>query len=216
MSASTDRHTDAEAEAVEGELPPIIDMGDALDRVERNAASEEATAHLGEVRAVLARGAERDPAARESLLDDLDSLVDSLRMHVDGDAEFWAETIQNRVANYRRTRLETSDTLHFSASRLTVDGDDPVDPADHRGEKATLRGTLVNQGEPGSATVQLAFYNEAGEATWTVESCEFDLDAGERRGLNLHVWIPEDADHHGVAVLDPDDARTTGPPPTRA
>ncbi|WP_276261127.1 hypothetical protein [Haloglomus litoreum] len=215
MSSSTDGETGAEAGTGEGQLPPLIDMGDVLDRIERNTTSEEATAHLEEVRAVLARVTERDPANRESLLGDLDSLVDSLRMHVHGDAAFWAETVQNRVANYRRTRRARSDTLHFSASRLTVDGDEPVDPAAHQGEKATLRGTLVNQGERGAATVQLAFYDEAGEATWTVESCEFDLDAGERRTLNLHVWIPEDADHHGVAVLDPNDARTTGPSPTR-
>jgi len=215
MSASTDPTAEAGGEAGDGELPPMLDVDDVLDRIECDTDSEEAAAYLDDIRTVLERVAECDPSNRESLLGDLDDLVDSLRMHVDGDADFWAETVQSRVANYRRTRREASDTLHFSASRLTVDGDEPVDPADHRGEKATLRGTLVNQGERGAATVQLAFYNEAGDATWTVESREVDLDAGERRTLDLHVWIPEDADHYGVAVLDPGDARTTGPPRTR-
>jgi plasmid stabilization system protein ParE len=216
MSTSTDSAADGSTRTGNEALPPLIDMDDVLDRIERNTDSEAAAAYLDDIRAVLERVAERDPSNRESLLGDLDNLVDSLRMHVDGDADFWAETVQNRVANYRRTRRETSDTLHFSAGRLTVDGDEPVDPTDHRGEKATLRGTLVNQGERGAAVVQLAFYNEADEATWTVESCEFDLDAGEQRTLNLHVWIPEDADYYGIAVLDPADTRTTGPPPTRA
>lgn len=197
-------------------LPPMIDMGDALDRIERTTDDRAALDCLAEIRTLLDRIAERGPGGRVSLLGDLDTLVDVLRTHVDdgGDAAFWAETVRNRIANYRRTRREASDTIHFGSSRLTVGGEEPVDPANHRGEKGRLRGTLVNGGEQSETTVQLAFYDETGTVTWTVESCEFDLDAGERRQLDLHVWIPEDADHYGVTALDATDPRTTGEPPT--
>jgi hypothetical protein len=193
----------------------MIDVGDALDRIERNTDHPEALSYLAEVRETLGRIAERDPGGRESLATDLDNLVDSLRMHVDGDADFWAETVQNRVANYRRTRREASDTLHLGSSRLAVEDVEPVDPAAYPGAEARLRGTLVNQGEPGDAIVQLAFYDDDGAAVWTVESREFALAAGEKRDLDLRVWIPEAADHYGVAALDAADPRSTGAPPRR-
>ena len=210
--ATTGRPADAEYT-----LPPMIDMGDALDRIERATSDEAALSQLGAVRGTLSRIAGRPPGRRESLVNDLDNSVDSLRMHVTdgGDADFWAETVQNRVANYRRTRRETSDTLHFGNTRLRVDGEAAVDPAANQGEKGRLRGTLVNQAEPGEAIVQLAFYDDDGAVTWTVESCGFGLDAGEQRNLDLHVWIPEDAAYYGVAALDADDPRATGAPPTR-
>lgn len=191
----------------------MIAFGDALDRIE--AATEDAATLecLAEVRHLLDRVAEREPGRRESLLNDLDNVVDALRTHAEGDADFWAETVQNRVANYRRTRREASDTLHLGSARLSVDGE-PVAAAAHPGAEARLRGTLVNGGEPGDAIVQLAFYDEAGVATWTVESREFELGAGERRDLDLRVWIPEDAATYAAAVLDATDPRSTGTPPS--
>lgn len=210
--------TRVEVDPTDGDrsLPPMLDMDDALDRIERHTDDRAALDRLAEVRDLLDRIAARDPGRRESLVGDLDNLVDVLRTHVDdgGDAAFWAETVRNRIANYRRTRREASDTVHFGSSRLTVGGREAVDPADHRGETGRLRGTLVNGGERGTATVQLAFYDGSGTATWTIESHGFDLDAGERRSVDLHVWIPEDADHYGVVALDTDDPRTTGEPPT--
>jgi hypothetical protein len=212
-----------ELDAVEGDraeegrsLPPMIDMGDALDRIERNTDDPAALDCLAEIRTLLDRVAARDPSGRESLLCDLDNLVDVLRTHVDdeGDAAFWAETVRNRIANYRRTRRAASDTIRFGSSRLAVGDEEPVDPADYPGEDGRLRGTLVNGGEASETTVQLAFYDETGTATWTIETGAYDLDVGGRRHLDLHVWIPDDADHYGVAALDTNDPRTTGELPT--
>jgi hypothetical protein len=202
------------ATTTDSALPPMLALGDAFDRIEANTTDPDGLSSLADCRDLLDRIAERDPDRRASLVNDLDNLVDSLRTHVNGDAEFWAETVQNRVANYRRTRREASDTLHLGAASLEVDGE-AVGVTDHRGSEAHLRGTLVNNGEPGDAIVQLAFYDEAGVATWTVESREFAIDAGEHRDLDLHIWIPEDADHYAVTALDVTDPRSTGQPPTQ-
>ncbi|MFB6207434.1 MAG: hypothetical protein ABEJ05_13010 [Haloglomus sp.] len=216
MQAPAERTTADDGEGVDGGLPPLIDVADALDRIERTTANEDAKARLTDIRVTLGRIAARDPDRRESLLSDLAGLADDLRTHVGGEADSWAESVQNRVDTHRRTRRESSDTLHFENSRLTVDGEAPVDPTEHRGEKATLRGTLVNLGEPGHATVRLAFYDEDDAATRTVESAEFHLDAGECRDLDLHVWIPADAAYYGITALDPSNARTTDRPPVRS
>ncbi|MFB6118926.1 hypothetical protein [Halosegnis sp.] len=185
-------------------LPPIIDIGDALDRVAAATDDPEATGYIQEIRDGLEELAARPPEARESQVQTLEHLVDSLLTHVDDDAALWAKTIQNRFANYRHARRGSSRTLHVSNGRLEREDDNPLALA---GE-AQLRGTLINNGEATDAMVSLAFYDETDRAVWKVESREFAVMAGETRELDLTVYVPEGAEYYALAAFEPDDPAT--------
>lgn len=197
------------------DLPPVLAFADVLDRIERATDDDAAQEWLAEVREGQVALAERPPARRESAVADLENVVESLRTHLaDGsDADWWAETVQNRLRTYRRTEAAASDTLSLSRPRLETDGQ-PVDVATDTGE-ATLTGTLVNGGERADATIQLAFYDEDGRPVWIVESRQFGLDPGERRGFELTVYVPEEVAYYATAALDVNDPQAVaGDAPT--
>lgn len=183
-------------------LPPILAFGDALDRIEAATDDPEASRYVTEIREGLDELAVRPPEARASLVTDLESLLDSLVTHVDGDAAMWAETVRNRFATYRHARRTTSATLHVANGRLERDGE-PV-TADAEAGEATLRGRLVNTGERTDAMAALAFYRD-GRAVWKVESREFAVGPGEARDLDLTVYVPAAADYYGLAAFEPAD-----------
>jgi len=187
------------------QLPPIIDFGDALDRVESRTDDAEAHGYIDEIRDGLDELAARDPDSRETQIQELEHLIDSLLMYVDDDAEMWTKTIQNRFANYRHARRESSRTLHIANGRL--ERDDELADITTVGE-ATLRGQLINNGERSDAMVSLAFYDEYDRAIWKVESREFEVGPGEKRTLDLDIYIPDGASYYAVAALEPADPAT--------
>lgn len=194
------------------ELPPIIDVREMLDRIERDAGNDdEVPAYLDEIRDLLAAYGDRDRGARASLVDDIDGSVLAMREYLDdgSDADRWAEGIQNRFRIYRESLREASESLHLSGAALHRDGDD-VDgaAAAHQGEEVTLAGTLVNQGDARDGVLRLVFYDDDHTATWKVESREFDVDAGERRAFEEQVYVPEDAAYYDVTALDATDPDT--------
>ena len=187
------------------QLPPIIDFGEVLDRVENRTDDAEAHGYIDEIREGLDELAARDPDSRETQVQELEHLIDSLLIYVDDDAEMWAKTIQNRFANYRHARRESSRTLHIANGRLERDGE--TADVEATGE-ATLHGQLVNNGERSDAMVSLAFYDEYDRAIWKVESREFEVGPGEKRDLGLNVYIPEGASYYAIAALEPADPAT--------
>ncbi|WP_284013326.1 hypothetical protein [Halobaculum litoreum] len=113
----------------DGDLPPVIDVYDMLDRIERDADNdEEVPAHLDEIRDLLAEYARRDRSGRASLVDDIDGRVLAVREYLDGDADRWAEGVENRLRVYRDSLREASDRLHLANARLEADGE-PLDGA---------------------------------------------------------------------------------------
>ncbi|MFC7137477.1 hypothetical protein ACFQRB_15645 [Halobaculum litoreum] len=110
---------------------------------------------------------------------------------------------------YRDSLREASDRLHLANARLEADGE-PLDGAvgEHADGTVALRGTLVNQGDAGDGVVRLVFYDGDGTATWKVESRQFGVDAGERRDLDMRVYVPADAAYCDVTALDAADPET--------
>jgi hypothetical protein len=192
-------------------LPPILAFGDTLDRIEAATDDPMAGRYVDEIREGLDDLAARPPEARESLVTDLENLLDSLRTCVDGDAALWAETVRSRFVTYRHARRTTSATLHVANGRLERDGE-PITVTAGAGE-ATLRGRIVNTGERTDAMAALAFYRD-GRAVWKVESREFAVGPGEARALDLTVYVPADTDYYGLAAFEPADpaAVATGAP----
>jgi hypothetical protein len=160
------------------------------------------------VEADLDRFADRERGG-DSIVDDMDDDVLALREELSGDADWYAEAIQNRIRQYRSAREEASDTLDVADPRLVADGE-AVDVADRRDSLVGLQGRLVNQGDASDAVVVLAFYGDDGVAVRKVESRQYDLDAGERRPLDLTVHVPPDAAYYAVSALDAEDPRSVG------
>ncbi|MFB6127262.1 MAG: hypothetical protein ABEJ79_08245 [Halolamina sp.] len=191
------------------QLPPIIDFGDALDKVAADLdGDEEAEAYLEEIREGLDDLAARAPGNRDPVVDSVENLIDSLLTYADGDAEMWARTIKNRFATYRRSRRTTSTRLHVSSGRLERDGE-ALDGDAAPGE-ASLQGTLVNSGEATDAMVAIAFYDERGRATWKVESREYAVGPGEKRPVDLTVYVPEEMAYYAIDAFEPDDPAAVG------
>jgi hypothetical protein len=196
-------------------LPPLLDFREFLDDVEREADAD-VSDEVAAVEADLDRFADRERGG-DSIVDDMDDDVLALREELSGDADWYAEAIQNRIRQYRSAREEAGDTLDVADPRLVADGE-AVGVADRRDSLVGLEGKLVNQGDAGDAVVLLAFYDDDGVASRKVESREYDLDAGERRPLDLTVYVPPDAAYYAVSALDAEDPRSVeggGPVPER-
>jgi hypothetical protein len=84
------------------DLPRLLDVRDDIDRIER-AADADVSDRLDQIRARLGRFEERedvDPNA-DSLATDVESAVTAMRTSLDGEADEYAESIQNRVEQYQ-------------------------------------------------------------------------------------------------------------------
>jgi hypothetical protein len=187
------------------DLPPLLDFYDQLDDVEREADAD-VSDEVAAVREDLDRLAARDDE-HDSLVDDVDDDVLALRERLSGDADWYAEAIQNRLQQYRSARDEASDTLVVADPELTVDGT-AVDVARRRESLVELRGTLVDQGGGGDATVVLALYDDDGGSLRKVEISQHDVESGERRDLGETVYVPPGTAHYSVTALDAEDPRS--------
>lgn len=189
------------------ELPPILDVRDALDRVERDADAD-VSEELESIRTLLDQYERRDSdvESRASLVDDVDGLVVSMRERLSGDAERDAEGIENRLRMARNARNEASETLHVSGGELR-DGDARLRSlSEYDGETATLDATLVNQGETRDGVLRLTFYDENDQPIRHVSAPESDLSADENRQVTETVTVPAGAAYYDVAALDATDA----------
>ena len=190
------------------ELPPILDVRDALDRIERESDAD-VSDQLNRIRSLLDEyeGREADATTSQaSLADDIDGVVVSMRERLSGDADRLAEGVENRLQIYRDSRNDVSETLHVSGAGLT-DGGGHVESAKAvRGETVTLDATLVNQGDPCDGVVRLTFYDESHTPTLRVERRENGLTPDDNRQVSQRVVVPEEAEYFDVAALDAADA----------
>ncbi|WP_254544551.1 hypothetical protein [Halomarina pelagica] len=190
------------------DLPPILAVGDVLDRIERESDAD-VSDEIGDLRDALDRLAEREEVGRASVLDDVDERLLALRERLSGDADWYAQAIENRIRQYRDASAAASETLSVSAPRLERDGSE-LDVSRAVATTAHLRGMLVNRGEASDAVVVLTFYAPDGATVRTVETRAYRLEAGAQRDLDETVYVPEEADYYAVAVLAPGDPRTVG------
>lgn len=204
---AAEAESDADAAGEGGELPPILDVRDSLDRIERDADADVAD-ELDSVRTLLDRYEERgsDAGSRASLVDDVDGLVVSMRERLSGDAERYAEGIENRLQIARNARNESSETLHASGAELR-DGDERLRSlTEYDGETATLDATLVNQGEARDAVLRVTFFDEDDEPIRHTSTSASDLSADEHRKVTETVSVPTEAAYYDVSVLEATDA----------
>ncbi|MFD1514995.1 FxLYD domain-containing protein [Halomarina rubra] len=194
----------SESGANDGQLPPLIDVRDTLDDVEREA-NRDVSEEVDAIRANLDRLATRDGGG--TVVDDIEDDVLALRERLSGDADWYAEAVENRVRQYRTARRTASDTLDVADPRLTRNGT-AVDLDRQRGDLVEVEGVLVNQGEDRSATLQVVFYDEDGTVARKVESRAYDLASGDRRDVSFTVYVPDDASYHDVAAVDASDPRS--------
>lgn len=188
------------------DLPPVIDVRDALSDIEASADAD-VSGEVETIRASLAELAGRERAGQQSVLDDIDGHVLAMREDLAGDADRRAEAIQNRIRTYRNTLREASETLSLSGAELT-DRDRRIDVSTHGGGTATLGGTLVNGGSARATVVSLVFHDTDGEPMRTVESREVGLDPDEHRDVEWTVYVPDGAAYYTTAALDADDPRS--------
>jgi hypothetical protein len=193
-------------------LPPLIDVHDTLDDIERDADAD-VSDDLDAIRANLDRLADRDQGG-ETLLDDIEDDVLAMRERLSGDADWYAEAVENRVRQYRTARDSASDTLTVAEPRLARNGTavslDAGRGGDsgHGGDPADAEGVLVNQGDDRRATMQVVFYDDDGATLRKVESGPVDLAGGERHDVSLTVHVPDDASYHDIRALDGSDPRS--------
>lgn len=200
-----DADTDsADAGSTERELPPILDVRESLDRIEREADAD-VSDQLDRVRSLLdeyeGRGTDAGSSG-SSLVDDVDGLVVSMRERLSGDADRYAEGIENRLHIYRDSRNDVSETIHVSGAELTHDGGRVGSAKAVRGEAVTLDATLVNQGESRDGVVRVTFYDETHTPTLRVERRENDLTPDDHRQVSQRVFVPEDAEYFDISALD--------------
>lgn len=190
------------------DLPPILDVRDALDDIETSADADVGD-DLDAIRARLDELDDRGRADDQSVVDDIDGLVLGLRESLDGEADRRAEGVQNRLRTYRDALHDASTTLSLSGAELRDGSGDRAGVVDHAGETVDLVGTLVNGGDARAAVVSLAFHDNDGAPVRKVESHEVGLDSDERRDVELTVYVPENTAYYATTALDADDPRAT-------
>lgn len=188
----------------DGQLPPLVDVRDALDDVEREADAD-VDDELDAIHSNLDRLAGR-VAASDSVVSDIEDDVLAMRERLSGDADMYAEGVENRIRQYRTSRSNASDAVDLADPRLTRNGA-VVDIERQRGERVEVEGVLVNQGEAREATVLTVFHADDGTVAQKVESRPYDLTPGDRRDVSMSVLVPEDAAYYAVSALDVDDSR---------
>lgn len=86
------------------DLPPILDVRDALDDIETSADADVGD-DLDAIRARLDELDDRGRADDQSVVDDIDGLVLGLRESLDGEADRRAEGVQNRLRKIGRAHV---------------------------------------------------------------------------------------------------------------
>ena len=214
---TADEMADAETESTDAEstrreLPPVLDVRDSLDRIERESDAD-VSDQLDRVRSLLDQYETRESGggvgtSRASLVDDIDGVVVSMRERLSGDADRYAEGIENRLHIYRDSRGDVSETIHVSGAELTDNGGRVESARAVRDEAVTLGATLVNQGDARDGVVRLTFYDESRTPTLRVERRENDLAPDDHRQVSQRVFVPDDAEYYDIAALDAEDAAT--------
>ncbi|HET7323616.1 MAG TPA: hypothetical protein VFJ06_04730 [Halococcus sp.] len=186
------------------ELPPMLDIRDALDDIETSAESD-VSDDINDVRQSLAEFNERDRANQESLLTDIEDRLVGLRESLAGDADRRVEGIINRIQQYRTA--DESTALSLSGTALLDDKGDAADIAALTGEVATFDGTVVNGGESREAVEELTLYAADDTPIKTIETQAFSLASDEHHAIEQRLYIPENAAYYATAAFDAADSR---------
>lgn len=184
------------------DLPPLLAIGDELDRIEREADADVAD-DVNAVRDLLDEYENREGRAQTSLLDDIDNVLLRIREPLSGDADRQAEAVQNRVRQFRDSLTDRSESLSLTEPRLRRDGAD-VDVSERGGQQVDVVATLVNAGETTDGVVRVGFYDRDGTVRRHVDVFESAVEAGEKREVSATVTVPEGVTSYDIAAVDAD------------
>lgn len=184
------------------DLPPILDFGSELDRLEREADAD-VNDTVDALRESLDEMAEREAGGEAvgSHVSDAQSDLYALRERLSGDADRQAEAILNRLQIYENSLDERSESLSVADARFEARGT-TVEPSDHRDETLTFAGTLTNTGDLGDVRVRLGFYDHDDAVVRSVEVPERGVDTDEKRQVEAEVFVPETVQYYDVTVVD--------------
>lgn len=186
------------------DLPPLLAIGDELDRIERKAdADADIADDIDAVRGLLDEYENREGRGRTSLLDDIDNVLLRMGEPLSGDADRQAEAIQNRLHQFRDSLTDRSESLSLTEPRLQHDGVD-IDVTERGGQQVDVVAKLVNAGEATDGVVRVGFYDRDGTVRRHIDLFESAVEAGEKRDVSATVTVPENVTHYDIAAVDAD------------
>jgi hypothetical protein len=191
-------------------LPPLVDIRDALDAIETSAHTD-VSGDVDRIRDALRAFGDREQAAKDSLIADIERQINALREQLSGDADRRAEGVQHRLQQYRDSPADSAPTL--SGAALRDETGTQITIPRYSDESAVLSGTLVNGGDAREVTTMLTFYTDNGTPLRTIEGPPIEIGPGEHHSVELPVAIPPEATAYATSVLDVDDPRTVGERP---
>lgn len=196
-------------------LPPVIDIRDDLNRAERETGPD-ADAEFETVRDRLDAFENRDAAAREGVLDEIDNQLLRLEERLDGEASRRIAAARNRIHVYR-------DSLDRTAADLSIVETTARDRAEReasdedREEKllpvgdVTITLTVANSGDDREVVPVVTIYDEDGDDLGTTRGPAVPLEAGAQRRIELDVDVPSRASYYAAAVEAVDSDRGQDP-----
>jgi cytochrome c oxidase subunit 1 len=206
---------DAQVVVFEGEddLPPLLQFGDAIRRIEEGLSGEygEFDRLREEYDAMTRRGQSNRPSLVSSIRYAVTGLETQIHAREDeADAERiqkWLDSINNRADQYLATRSNTSGTLHISGFAFDRDGESPP-VAEMQGEEVGVRATVVNQGEASGAVITVDFYPADEDVLLrSVDLSVGHLPAGGSDSIDTTVHVPSIAESYEARVSDPRDGQ---------
>ena len=178
-------------------LPTVLDVRDDL-RAARDASDRDVDDDVEAVVGRLEEYADRDIGDREGLLDDVDNHL--LRLQEQASDDTAAERFQaarNRIHVFRGSLAgQAGGPVVLDAHLTEVDSEDERGLDELRGAEATVRATVVNEGDAGDVLVETGFYDADSEQIEATESNRFAMDAGEQQTVTLETSVPEDTDYY--------------------
>ena len=206
---------DAQVVVFEGEddLPPLLQFGDAIRRIEKGLTAEygEFDRLRREYDALTATGQSNRPSLVSSIRYAVTGLETQVHAREDeADAERiqkWLDSINNRADQYLATRSNTSGTLHISGFGFERGGESPP-VAEMQGEEVGVRATVVNQGEASGAVITVDFYPADEDVLLrSVDLSVGHLPAGGSDSIDTTVHVPSIAESYEARVSDPRDGQ---------
>jgi hypothetical protein len=196
-------------------MPPLLQFNRAINEIEAaldGSASEYDS--FERLKTAYAAMVAAKPEGRPGKVSDFKPYLNAAQDELPEDRTIdrWLESMQNRVDHYMKTRQRLSEVLHLTAGQLFVPGaDDPSPVRELQGERATIKTTVVNQGDRAAAVLRVSFYYDDDGERVLVRSEDLPLgyvEAGGRKRMETDVYVPSIAEAFDVDVLDPVDGQT--------
>lgn len=172
-------------------LPEMLDIRDDLQPA-KETAEHDIDEDIENILELLQTYEDREHGDRRGLLDRIDEELLRLEEQAQSDhTRLHLQAARNRVRIYRDTMSESVTDVGITTTDLsTGDAED----------QATLHVTILNEGEPTTATVITTFYDEDFDEIETVHSEPVECDADTEMTVDLELEPPTDYAHYASAV----------------